>query len=194
MPFLLPITLLLLAGPAFGQSRAVVQRERAEYRAWLLQSEESPIRPAMRGRVELRWHPYDGGPAYLSRMRPDPVPEIVPLVTSEGVLVRATALGTITISIGGDVARLRVYRIPNAGEVLYEVHLRDATNGVTTHPAGRWVDLIPMGDNRFLMDLNRARNPWCAYSAEYRCPDPWPGAGFAVPVQVGELLPVFRDP
>lgn len=193
MPLLLAI-FLLLPSLAFAQSRAAVQREWAEYRAWLLQSEESPIRPAMRERLELRWHPYDGGPAYLSRMRPDPVQEIVPLVNSEGVLVRATALGTITISIGGDVARLRVYRIPNAGEVLYEVHLRDASNGVTTHPAGRWVDLIPMGDNRFLMDLNRARNPWCAYSAEYRCPEPWPGEGFAIPVQVGELLPALRNP
>lgn len=167
-------------------------RERAEYTDWLREADESPIAAGERGRLALQWYPYDAGPVYLSRLEVDPASPVVPIVTAAGILVRATALGTIAVGIGGEVVRLRVYRIPNAGrEPFYEVHLRDTTNGVATPAAGRFVDLIPMGDHRFLLDLNRARNPWCVYTETVACPTPWPGEHFGVPVPVGEMAPRF---
>ena len=180
--------------PAGTQSRAAVTRERAEYQRWLQESPASPLPPTERARYQPGWYPYDGGPVFLTRMRPAASPEVVALVSAEGVLIRMSRLGTVTISVGGEVVTLVVFRVPISGERSYQVHLRDASNGHTTHPAGRFIDLIPMGDDRFLIDTNRARLPWCAYSPAVPCPEPWPGESVNAWVQVGEYLPSLTQP
>lgn len=189
MPFLLTVLLLLLPSLISAQSRAAVSRERTESQRWLVESPESPVPATARDTFQLAWYPYDSGPVFLTRMRTAATPEVVPLVSAEGVLIRMTRLGTVTISVGGEIVTLPVFRVPVAGELSYQVHLRDASNGRTTHPAGRFIDLIPMGDNRFLIDTNRARSPWCAYAPTVPCPEPWPGEAVNAWVQVGEYLP-----
>jgi uncharacterized protein len=67
-----------------------------------------------------------------------------------------------------------------------EIFFRDGTNGQGSYPAGRFVSLIPAGKDRFRLDLNRARNPFCAYSPAYACPLPWRGNAIAEPVRAGE--------
>lgn len=180
---------LIMAGPATAQSRSVVERERAAHAQWLRESPDSPLPAADRDAYQPGWYPYDSGPVFLTRMRAAATPDVVPLVSAEGVLIRMTRLGTVTISVGGEVVTLPVFRVPIAGELSYQVHLRDASNGQTTHPAGRFIDVIPMGDDRFLIDTNRARLPWCAYQAAVPCPEPWPGESVNAWVQVGEYLP-----
>lgn len=176
--------------PAGAQSRAAVTRERAEYQRWLKESPGSPVSAAARDTLNLTWYAYDSGPVFLTRLRPAVPQTVVPLVTGEGILIRLTVMGTVTVSLGGNVVALTVYRVPNAGaEPFYEVHLRDASNGHTTPLAGRFIELIAMGDNRFLLDANRARSPWCAYSAAVPCPDAWPSETVNAWVQVGEYLP-----
>lgn len=188
--FVLALSTVSVVETAGAQSRAAVTRERAEYERWLRESPESPVPATARDTFQLGWYPYDSGPVFLTRMRPAASQAVVPLVTGEGILIRLTVMGTVTVSLGNEVVALTVYRVPNAGgEPFYEVHLRDASNGHTTHPAGRFIELIAMGDNRFLLDANRARSPWCAYSTSVPCPDPWPGETVNAWVQVGEYLP-----
>ena len=48
----------------------------------------------------------------------------------------------------------------------------DKTNGSETYGGGRFLDLrIPEG-NTFILDFNKAYNPYCAYNNGYSCPIP----------------------
>ncbi|MDP8202809.1 MAG: DUF1684 domain-containing protein [Candidatus Tenebribacter burtonii] len=53
------------------------------------------------------------------------------------------------------------------------VPFKDATSGKETYGAGRYIDLEEERDkieNKWILDLNFATNPWCAYSHNYVCP------------------------
>ena len=48
--------------------------------------------------------------------------------------------------------------------------------------------LVPVANvGEFRLDLNRARNPYCAYSSAYACPLPWRGNIIPVAVRFGQL-------
>ena len=48
------------------------------------------------------------------------------------------------------------------------VPFRDATSGGDSYGAGRYLRVVPEGDDT-VVDFNRATNPWCAYSPYYNC-------------------------
>jgi uncharacterized protein (DUF1684 family) len=70
------------------------------------------------------------------------------------------------------------------------IPFKDATSGKETYGAGRYLDLDHQRDRtpagKWILDRNRAYNPWCAYSVNYVCPfvppENWPKA----PVYAGE--------
>ncbi|MEO3937669.1 DUF1684 domain-containing protein [Dermatophilaceae bacterium Soc4.6] len=75
------------------------------------------------------------------------------------------------------------------------VPLRDATAGPTTYGAGRYLldtvkgaDLGRVGDD-WVVDLNFAYNPSCAYDPAWACPLAPAGNRLSAAVPVGELLP-----
>jgi len=106
----------------------------------------------------------------------------------DGIEVEAAEAGTVLVPFGGTVARLRVLRIPSPGgeESELEIFFRDATNGRSTYPAGRFVSLSPAAGGRYHLDFNRARNPFCAYSSAYPCPAPWRGNTIPIAIDAGE--------
>jgi len=110
------------------------------------------------------------------------------LLAADGVEVEATEAGTVAVPTRGRTIRLRVFRIPTAGgeESELEIYFRDGTNRGGSYPAGRFVSLVPVTGGRYLLDFNRARNPFCAYSSIYPCPAPWRGNTIPVPVAAGE--------
>lgn len=109
------------------------------------------------------------------------------ILSSDGIEVDATEVGTFMVPLGGRTS-LRVLRIPVPGsdESDLEIFFQDRTNGKGTYPAGRFVSLVPAGPGKFRLDFNRARNPYCAYSAAYPCPIPWRGNVIADSVRAGE--------
>jgi uncharacterized protein (DUF1684 family) len=110
------------------------------------------------------------------------------MLSADGTEVEATEAGTVSVTVGNRPVTLRVFRIPGPGgeESELEIYFRDRTNSRTTYPAGRFVNLTPTADGRYLLDFNRARNPFCAYSTVYPCPAPWRGNTIPVPVEAGE--------
>jgi hypothetical protein len=112
------------------------------------------------------------------------------ILAPDGTSADATEIGTVTISVAGSTATLRVMRLQlseEESELL--INFRDATTGKGTYPAGRFVELIPTGHDRYTLDLNRAFNPNCAYSNAFPCPFPWTGNEFAGKVEAGEKYP-----
>jgi uncharacterized protein len=105
----------------------------------------------------------------------------------DGTEVEAPVAGSVSFNFAGRPTRLVVRRIPEGTEESdLEIYFRDATNGKETYPAGRFVTLLPSPGGQYLLDFNRARNPFCAYSSVYACPAPWRGNTVAAPVQAGE--------
>ena len=66
----------------------------------------------------------------------------------------------------------------------------DGTSGNESYGAGRYLDLEPerhlTEEGRWVVDLNDAYNPWCAYSEHYVCPFVPPENWLRVPVRAGE--------
>ena len=70
----------------------------------------------------------------------------------------------------------------------------DETNGITTYGAGRFL-IVPRepGDDRVVLDFNRAYVPPCGFSGQYNCPMPPRQNRFRRAVLAGEKQPLFRD-
>lgn len=132
-------------------------------------------------------YPHDPALVFEGSLAPPERRATVRLLAVDGVETEAAEAGTVTVPIGGKRTRLRVRRIPTGEEESeLEIFFRDATSGEGTYPAGRFVSLIPLGDGRYRLDFNRARNPFCAYSTAYPCPAPWSGNTIAASIEAGE--------
>lgn len=114
--------------------------------------------------------------------------ETTRLLGPDGGETEADEAGRVRFAVGADTVALRVFRLrtPGTEESELEVYFQDATNGHGTYPAGRFVSLLPQGGDRYVLDFNRARNPFCAYSAVYACPAPWRGNRVAIAIEAGE--------
>lgn len=110
------------------------------------------------------------------------------LLGPEGVETEGNEAGRVRFAIGSDSIALRVFRLrtPGTEESDLKVYFQDSTNGHGTYPAGRFVSLLPESGDRYVLDFNRARNPFCAYSAVYPCPAPWRGNRVPAAVEAGE--------
>jgi uncharacterized protein (DUF1684 family) len=135
----------------------------------------------------VRHYPFDPDAVFVGRLLPPAHPGTVRLLGLDGVEVDAIEAGDLIVPLGDPATRLHARRLPTGREESeLEIYFRDSTNGNGTYPAGRFVPLIPAGDGRYRLDFNRARNPFCAYSAAYPCPAPWKGNTIAAPVRAGE--------
>ncbi len=134
------------------------------------------------------YHPYATDWNMTVRLVPASRPGIRRILASDGMEVEATEAGTVQVPTPRGPVTLRVLRIPTGlgEESDLEIYFRDGTNGSTTYPAGRFVTLVPAGGDRYRLDFNRARNPFCAYNTVYACPAPWRGNTLPVPVAAGE--------
>jgi uncharacterized protein (DUF1684 family) len=97
--------------------------------------------------------------------------------------------GEFRFSIGGEECVLQAYKSDAREEHLF-IPFRDTTSGRETYGAGRYLDLDSArnrtADANWILDLNRACNPWCVYSESYTCPFVPRENWLAVPVRAGE--------
>lgn len=133
------------------------------------------------------WYDYDPGYDLTVRLTPPASPRTRRILAADGLEVEASEAGTVAVSLGGTSTMLSVLRVPDPTGAAsgLEIYFRDETNGRGSYPAGRFVTLIPLGGDRYRLDLNRARNPFCAYSPVYACPLPWRGNLLPVAVEAG---------
>jgi len=110
------------------------------------------------------------------------------MLALDGIEVEGTVVGSVTVPLGEGGSSLEVRHVPDPGteESALEIYFRDETNSSGSYPAGRFVALEPVMDDRYRLDFNRARNPFCAYSTIYPCPVPWRGNMIAARIEAGE--------
>lgn len=134
------------------------------------------------------YYPYDPAAVYTATLTPAPAARTQRLLAPDGIEVDADDAGTVALTVGGAAVTLHVMRLPGAteDESELEIYFRDGTSDHGSYPAGRFVSLIPRADGRYLLDFNRARNPFCAYNTVYPCPAPWRGNLLTQPIKAGE--------
>ena len=133
------------------------------------------------------YYDYNPSMVFTGPLTRPAAPRQIRVLAADGIEVEATEVGSFVVPQGGGTP-LRVLRIPIAGgdESDLEIFFRDESNGDGTYPAGRFVSLLPLPNGQFRLDLNRARNPFCAYSSVYPCPAPWRGNSVPAAVRAGE--------
>lgn len=145
-------------------------------------------RLAFRG---LSYFPAD--PAYCLRvpLEPDPGRGTITLMDTKGRERVFERMGRLRFDMDGRPQQLTLFREPTLH--YYFLPFRDATTGHETYEVGRYVEPVDVGEGRvFLIDFNRAYNPYCAYSHRWSCPIPPPENQLTVPIRAGEMS--YRAP
>lgn len=70
------------------------------------------------------------------------------------------------------------------------IPFKDATAPDQTYGGGRYIDVSK--DDNFLIDFNKAYNPYCVYSHRYSCPIPPEVNRLEIAIEAGEKLPILK--
>ena len=179
--------------PAPVDDDASFTKTLAEFRAakdQAFRQNDSPVPPARRS--DLLPLAYFAGsldyrvPAVL-RVEANRVTLEMPTSTGERRLMQR--VGTLEFSLKGQSLTLGAFTeasAPNMDQLF--VPFVDLTSGTETYPAGRYLDLERTRTGIYLVDFNRAYNPYCYYNPTYDCPYPPRENRLKVPVRAGERM------
>jgi uncharacterized protein (DUF1684 family) len=145
----------------------------------------------------IRWFPPDPEYYFLTKLVRTENPETVVVFGTKGEPRNQMRIGYFPINIGGTEYRLNVYKETNdairrhpALAANLSVWFTDETTGKETYDVGRYVTIEPENpdpDHLYIVNLNNAHNPYCAYNPAYSCAIPTKDDHLPVPIRAGEL-------
>ncbi len=151
---------------------------------------DSPVpadkRPAL---LPLAYFP----PAFAYR-----VPAVLRVSTDRASIVMPTStgqrrnmqlVGTLEFTVRGETLSLGAFVEAGSADLnrLF-VPFTDLSSGGETYVAGRYLDLDRTRTGIYLIDFNRAYNPYCYYNPTYDCPYPPRANRLQVPIRAGEKV------
>lgn len=153
-------------------------------------SPESPIpreeREFFRG---LSYFPPDPSYRFELDLHEHDNKETVEIEDTAGQIRQFLRWGEFRFEVNGVKCTLQAYSNDPVREGLF-IPFKDETNGLETYGAGRYIDLHYETDRtpegKWILDFNKAYNPWCAYSMYYACPYVPPENHLKVPIRAGE--------
>jgi uncharacterized protein len=113
----------------------------------------------------------------------------IEMPTSTGQRRNMRHVGTLEFSVRGEPLSLGAFVEEGSADLnrLF-VPFMDLTSGSETYPAGRYLDLDRTRTGIYLIDFNRAYNPYCYYNPTYDCPYPPRANRLQVPIRAGEKV------
>ncbi|ERJ05287.1 hypothetical protein HLRTI_002729 [Halorhabdus tiamatea SARL4B] len=165
-----------------------IREQRAEKETYFAEHPRSPF-PGHADFEGLDHYPVDPAYRYELPLEEHDEKESVTVETTADGSQEYVRWGEFNFEIDGESVTLQAYK-PASGEDRFWVPFRDETNDEETYGAGRYLDLEPdrhqTADGTWILDLNQAYNPTCAYNEAYECPlipmENW----LDVPVEAGE--------
>lgn len=149
---------------------------------------DHPLRTGFRGTPAYPPHPawvVTGRYVAFDRPRPTTVESAV-----DGLQHVYDAPGYVVFELWGTLLALTAFPAADGGLLL---QFTDATSGVTSYAAGRFVEVpAPDVDGRVVLDFNRTANLPCAYTDLATCPLPPEENRLPVAVETGEQTPYER--
>lgn len=154
---------------------------------------ESPVRESERAAFRgLEYFDLDPSFRYAGWIERYPEPRTFTIVTTNGKPRPCARIGRLRFEVGGREQTLQVYRLldneSRPGDEGLFLPFADATTGKETYPAGRYVDLDGPPGGPYVLDFNRAYNPWCAYGSpeRFQCPVTPAENRLAIGIEAGE--------
>lgn len=156
------------------------------------ESQDSPLLHEDRHHFHgLNYYPVDLGFRVLATLVEEAHPGVFKVQTTTGDHKEYTRFGRLEFEVDGQPLRLTAF-LPPADEPLHGnrlfVPFRDKTSGKETYGAGRYIDLNKRATDQYILDFNRAYNPYCAYSPYYSCPLPPGENNLPIEIRAGEKL------
>jgi uncharacterized protein (DUF1684 family) len=169
---------------------ANLERERGGNDVFFAEHGQSPIPPQDRLRFKgLEYYPPDPSYRFELELHEHPEKQVVRMAYTKGNAQDFIRWGEFRFNIGGKEQALQAYKSAAWEEMLF-IPFKDATSGKETYGAGRYIDLEPDRDStpegKWILDFNRAYNPWCVYSEDYTCPFVPTENWLQVPIHAGE--------
>jgi uncharacterized protein (DUF1684 family) len=170
--------------------QAQLERERREKDAFFAEHWQSPIPAEDRAKFRgLDYYPPDPDYIFEIELHEHREKKRVRMAYTKGEEQDFIQWGEFRFRIGGEECVLQAYK-SNTEEGQLFIPFRDATSGRETYGAGRYLDLDAArnrtADGKWILDLNRAYNPWCVYSENYTCPFVPSENWLKVPIYAGE--------
>ncbi len=117
-----------------------------------------------------------------------PAQKFIELPATRGKTQAYLEYGRFAVASGADTVTLKVYRPVDHPDQFF-IAFHDQTNGEETYGGGRYVHLDSLDVHRFILDFNKAYNPYCAYDSVWICPLPPAGNTLPFPVRAGMTAP-----
>jgi hypothetical protein len=170
--------------------KAAIREQREAKDEYFASNPHSPIPPDERESFDgLSYYPVDADYRFELPLDEHEDKDTVTVGTSTGGERDYLEWGEFRFELDGETVTLQAYKSDPGDDRLW-VPFRDATSGEETYGAGRYIDLEAdthqRPDGTWVLDLNEAYNPTCAYSDQYECPLPPTENWLEVPVEAGE--------
>jgi uncharacterized protein len=147
----------------------------------------SPVPPERQQEfLPLPYFPIDPEYRVAASLTLAPARTPVEMPTSTGVMRKMELVGTLNFTLKGQPLSLGAFVEAGQPPDRLFVPFADLTSGTETYAAGRYLDLDRTPTGIYLIDFNRAYNPYCYYNATYECPYPPPSNRLKVPIRAGE--------
>lgn len=130
------------------------------------------------------WFPVDPAYRVTARFVPYTPPKQVEILNILGDTEPAQIPGYVEFTLFGEDCRLDAES--SQPERSLFINFRDATNGKSTYPSGRFLYTGGVKNGQVVLDFNKATNPPCAFTDYATCPLPPPGNTLPLPVEAGE--------
>ncbi len=181
-----------MRGVTMGMSqwKSEIQAERDQKDLFFKEHAQSPITPEERATFKsLDYYYPDPKFRFEIELHEHIAKETIKVQDTKGNEREFLRWGEFKFKISDTDCKLQVYKSSPEEERLF-VPFRDATSGKETYGAGRYLDLETgkhqTSQGKWILDFNRAYNPWCAYSKDYACPFTPPENWLEVEVRAGE--------
>lgn len=121
------------------------------------------------------------------RFIPHDAPRLIPIKTIRDTNTKYPSVGTIEFTLHNQP--LTLFAIDWGQPNRLHVSFRDATSGVESYGAARFLSVEVDEDGRATLDFNKAVNPPCAFTIYATCPLPPNENILSVPIAAGERTP-----
>jgi uncharacterized protein (DUF1684 family) len=128
-----------------------------------------PNGPLAKGFLGFTWFPIDLQYRVVGRFIKDAAPHKVQVVNTFGDIDDYNTEGVVEFTLAGQTLRLRPFT--TRPKRFYFV-FKDASSGVETYEAARFLYADLLDDGTAVLDFNQAYNPPCAFNPFTTCPIP----------------------
>lgn len=175
-----------------ASSASTLEALRLEKDRFFRRSPDSPLTPSQQAAFPgLRYFPLDPDAVFKVTVQEFDEQSKVPIATSSGQIYDYIRFGEVKFDYFGTPCRLTVYRADEYDDNLF-IPFSDETSGKLTYGSGRYIELIEGDDGTYLLDFNRAYNPYCAYNSDWTCPIPPAENRLPVEIEAGEAA--YEEP